>query len=246
MQPRQVYERDRRKRSPSDPDLRLKAKDSWLSVNLTPPDRTHSSSPTVQLLASLQDRRFKLTYEMSGDIMDVRDRLSSIQQSHEVSTEQARRDTTASTTPELPTKSVTTDLQDGVIELLTCQSFLDTASALREVADFDNRRGKEQDLLLDKVADMYRYWLTVIVDRVRNRRDGVDFIQSLLRSDLEILVNLGVRLAREPAVRPALQQELVGVYRRSELSSETRRRAFNSMQPTTQADIVNRDSASGP
>lgn len=244
MQYRQVDEREHRKKSLPDPDLSLRTKDSWLSVNLAPSGRIHSGGPTVELLANLQDRRFKLTYEMSGDIMRVRDRLSSIKRSHEARTEHARRDATASVAPGLSTKSESTDLQDGVVELLTWQSFLDAASALREVAEFDDRQYKEQDLLLDKVADMYHYWLTTILDQVRNRRDGVPFIRSLLRSELEILVNLGVRLAREPALRPALQEELAEVYRNDELSSTTRRHAFNSMQPITQEAVVNEDNFS--
>ncbi|MEU2280685.1 hypothetical protein ABZ614_01725 [Streptomyces sp. NPDC013178] len=244
MQYRQVEEREHRKKSVPDPELNLRTKDSWLSVNLTPTDRIRSGGPTVELLASLQDRRFKLTYEMSGDIVSVRDRLSRIQRNHEERTQEARRDATASLAPQPSRKSESTDLQDGVVELLTWQSFLDAASALREVADFDNRQYKEQDLLLDKVADMYHYWLTTILDRVRNRHDGVQFISTLLRSEQEILVNLGVRLAREPALRPALQEELVGVYRDDSLSPETRRHAFNSMQPITQEAVVNEDNLS--
>ncbi|MFP3986322.1 hypothetical protein U9R90_02235 [Streptomyces sp. E11-3] len=241
---REVDKWEHQQESLTDPDLSLRTKDSWLSVNLAPSDRIHSSGPTVELLANLQDRRFKLTYEMTGDLMRVRDRLSSIKHSHEVRTEHARREAMASVSPGLSAKSEATALQDGVVELLTWQSFLDAASALRDVAEFDDRQYKEQDLLLDTVADMCRYWLATILDRVRNRRDGVEFIRSLLRSELEILVNLGVRLAREPALRPALQDELTEVYRNDELSPATRRHAFNSMQPITQEAVVTVDNVS--
>lgn len=221
------------------PNLSLRAKDSSLSVNLTPTGWIENRGPRAQLVATVQDRRFKLTYEMPDESMhQLRNTLADIQRVHD---EQTAATTAAA--PELATKSSSTELQEGVVELLTWHAFLEVASTLRDTADFDDRQYKEQDLLFDKVTDMHRHWLTTIRDRVLTQRDGAQFVRSLLNSQLEILVNLGLRLAGDLALLSALHAELVDVYQDDELPEETRRRAYASMPPTTREAVTNTENA---
>jgi hypothetical protein len=199
------------------------------------------ANPLAMLLVNRADKAYQVTYPMTGGEAhdEVQNAVTGIQRRY---AEQAAATATLDQpegpddVPSRAQKEHTLPLGGRVAELLGYQEALEIAATLDEAARHDQSQVKKQSELLDKLNTWYSDGLGRIRDEIRNHSGGLDFVRELLRSEKEMLIDLGVRLAREPSIRPALQGDLVRVSLNASLPPQIRQRAFSYLRTEVRQD----------
>jgi len=204
---------------------------------------TAGDNPLAVLLINRAEKAYQMTYPMTRNEAhdQVQDTVTEIQRRYK---EQAAATATLEQ-PDAPDDLGPQDRKEHkplfvgqVTELLGYQEALEIAATLDEATRPGASQTKKQAELLDKLNSWYADGLGMIREEVRNHSGGLGFVRELLRSGKELLVDLGVRLAREPSIRPALQRDLLSVFQNSSLPPQIRQRAFSYMRAEVRQDAT--------
>ncbi|MBW4700912.1 MULTISPECIES: hypothetical protein [unclassified Micromonospora] len=139
--------------------------------------------------------------------------------------ESAASDPTADTgSAPFDTESDDKRLQDIITGLLRWQQALEVAGALSESADLQSL-GKAHHALVESLRVKYVDRMGKLRTELLNQRDAVPILRKWLQSGNDALINLAIRVAGEPALRTAVQDDLARIAGDEGMSPQTRRRA---------------------
>jgi hypothetical protein len=199
--------------------------------------------PSAVLLAQIADQHFELTRTVPGPEQDqMRGAVEGIQQQYAEQTKIADHleGRLGSPPDEADYKTATPSLASQLAELLRCQQYIEMAALFEGSAEQDEREAVKLTSLLEKLNDWYVDGIGEIRDELRTKREGLQWVRELLSSGSEILIDLGIRLAREPSIRAAVQQDLARIYKNVLLSVQIRHRAWAYMFLDVREDMTTR------
>jgi hypothetical protein len=186
--------------------------------------------PSAVLWAQIADQHFELTRTVPGQEQDqMRGVVEGIQRQYAEQTKIADDlEGTLGSPPDEADhgKTPSPSLANQLSELLRCQQYIEMAALFEDSAEQDEREAVKLTSLLEKLNDWYVDGIGEIRDGLRTKREGLQWVRELLSSSSEILIDLGIRLAREPSIRAAVQQDLVRIYKNVLLSVQLRHRAW--------------------
>ncbi|WP_432979427.1 hypothetical protein [Dactylosporangium sp. CA-233914] len=126
-------------------------------------------------------------------------------------------------------KGASQSMAGKISRLLDWQQFIEVTDALRDVRS-DSSQDQMHSVLMNYVLDQYVQQFRLIREELQSGPYAGKLLAALLRSHNEVLIDVGLRLAREPGLRAAVQGELLDLVRDDVLAIDIRRRAYAYLQ----------------